>query len=1056
MTATFFNAKYIKHTLVEGTRVMLSGEVGFFKGTMQLTHPAFLILDSPTGRTGGGTKSLKKMIEATQDADGEFDISVFERDFFPIYPASAKLQSWDIYACVRQVLAVLDPVADPLPESILRATQSDVRGRGAACGAPRRECRRAGARASSGCASTRPSGCSGRWSARRYGELSETGPPAPPREDGLRAALLDRLPFELTGGQHEVLAVISAELAASRPMNRMLQGEVGSGKTVVALLAMLQMVDAGYQCAMLAPTEVLADQHARSIRDVLGPLALAGQLGGSDDATRVALLTGSMSPAQKRRCAPRSPPVQAGIVIGTHALIQEAVEFHQLGMVVVDEQHRFGVEQRDQLRAKAKGGITPHLLVMTATPIPRTVALTVYGDLETSTLRELPRGRQPIATSVVFATQKPDWLERAWQRIREEVAAGRQVYVVAPRIDDDDKPAATDGDGGPPRKATSVVELFNGLRTSQLAGLRLGLMHGRLAREEKDAVMAGFRAGDIDVLVCTTVIEVGVDVPNATVMVVMDADWFGISQLHQLRGRIGRGEHPSLCLLVTTLPRESKAGERLKAVASRWTGSNSPTSTSPSAVRAMCWAATSPGGPSPCGCCRWGSTARSSKRRGPSASRPTNAIRATPDWRCWPPTSPTASASSTWTSRETQHADLVGRRGAARRDRGRPDDGGRGGPRAFIAAADVPTVAPGVDVLAGIPVVPLRIRGFDYRRAAFGDAWDDDNDAPGGHNGCDTRNDILDRDLVDKTFVAIKRCPDGDRHRHTARPVHQRDGPVRPRQPDRRLGADRPHRPAGTGLGHGCPVLDRRDAAALRQRPGEPDRRGRKSQPGQERSRAGHLDAAQRGVLVPVLDAVHRGGAGVQPARRCGVGGAAAAGRGNVSDGLTSALSRLHSCRCSLSPCGPRIMRASTGPSDAPNECGVQVLNSTASPASMVKSRSPRTSRMRPDSTYIQSSVVHGKFRGRRAPARADADLERVQPAAGPLRVSGQEVMPSGCARAVHPRVGLLRFAQETSMLTDSAAARRGRWSRASRRLPDPAGSTSRRRSAPGWPRPAG
>ena len=275
--------------------------------------------------------------------------------------------------------------------------------------------------------------------ARRYGELSETGPPAPVREDGLRAALLRQLPFELTDGQREVLSVILGELASSHPMNRMLQGEVGAGKTVVALLAMLQMVDAGYQCAMLAPTEVLADQHARSVRDVLGPLAMAGQLGGSELATSVALLTGSMSPARKREVRADIASGRAGVVIGTHALLSEVVEFHLLGMVVVDEQHRFGVEQRDQLRAKATGGITPHLLVMTATPIPRTVALTVYGDLETSTLRELPVGRQPISTNVIFAAQKPAWLERAWQRVREEVAAGRQAYVVAPRIDDDDK-----------------------------------------------------------------------------------------------------------------------------------------------------------------------------------------------------------------------------------------------------------------------------------------------------------------------------------------------------------------------------------------------------------------------------------------------------------------------------------------------------------------------------------------------------------------------------------------------------------------------------------------
>jgi ATP-dependent DNA helicase RecG len=326
---------------------------------------------------------------------------------------------------------------------------------------------------------------------------------------------------------------------------------------------MLQMVDAGYQCALLAPTEVLAAQHARSIADVLGPLAMAGQLDGEDGATRVALLTGSMSAAQKRQVRDEVATGQAGIVIGTHALLSESVEFSRLGLVVVDEQHRFGVEQRDRLRAKAPDGLTPHLLVMTATPIPRTVALTVFGDLETSTMRELPRGRQVIATNTIFIADTPQWLTRAWQRIAEEVAAGRQAYVVASRIDESDKTG--DKDQGPP--PIPVTTLYEQLSRGPLSGLRLGLMHGRLPAEEKDAVMAAFRAGDIDVLVCTTVIEVGVDVPNATVMVVMDADRFGISQLHQLRGRIGRGAHPSLCLLVTRLPGDSKAGERLTAVA---------------------------------------------------------------------------------------------------------------------------------------------------------------------------------------------------------------------------------------------------------------------------------------------------------------------------------------------------------------------------------------------------------------------------------------------------------------------------------------------------------
>ena len=562
VTATFFNAKYLKNDLVAGTKLMLSGEVGYFRTTMQLTHPAFLVLDSPKGRTFG-TKSLKAIADTAGDEAGGLSMSAFERDFFPIYPASAKLQSWDIYACVRQVLDVLDPIPDPLPETLVR--QRDLVSEDAALRAihlAENQIDRDRARQRL----TVDEAVGLQWAlvCRRHSELSGSGPVAPLRPDGLAAALAGALPFELTGGQREVLDVISAELSAARPMNRLLQGEVGSGKTIVSVLAMLQMVDAGYQCALLAPTEVLAAQHARSVRDVLGPLAMAGQLGGAEGATRVALLTGSMSAAQKRGVRDEVASGEAGIVIGTHALLSDSVEFARLGMVVVDEQHRFGVEQRDRLRAKAPDDLTPHLLVMTATPIPRTVALTVYGDLETSTLRELPRGRQPIATNVIFVSDKPQWLARAWQRVAEEVAAGRQVYVVASRIDENDKQPAGEPDGPSP---TTVVDLWEQLRAGPLKGLCLGLMHGRLSADEKDAVMASFRAGEVDVLVCTTVIEVGVDVPNATMMVVMDADRFGISQLHQLRGRIGRGAHPSLCLLATRLPETSKAGERLRAVA---------------------------------------------------------------------------------------------------------------------------------------------------------------------------------------------------------------------------------------------------------------------------------------------------------------------------------------------------------------------------------------------------------------------------------------------------------------------------------------------------------
>lgn len=567
VTATFFNVKYLKKSLVKGMRVMLSGEVGYYKGTLQLTHPAYLALHASGKITG--SKALKTIASTAPEADDASFLAAFEREFFPIYPASKKVQSWDIYACVRQVLDQLDPIEDPLPKPFLREhnlidLDQALRAIHTAESAVERDA--AIARL------TYDEAVGLQWALvrRRFSDLSESGPAAPLQDDGLVAAMRHQLPFELTEGQRDVLDELSVELAATRPMNRMLQGEVGSGKTIVSVLAMLQMVDAGYQCALLAPTEVLAAQHARSIRDVLGPLAMAGQLGGADGATRIALLTGSMSPQQKKAVRDEVASGAAGIVIGTHALLQEAVEFHRLGLVVVDEQHRFGVEQRDRLRGKAPQGVTPHLLVMTATPIPRTVALTHFGDLETSTLRELPRGRQPIATNTIFLKEKPAWLDRAWQRITEEVRGGRQAYVVASRIDENDKSADDSEDNRP--RATTVIELLEHLRIGPLSGLRLGLMHGKLSADEKDAVMAAFRAAEIDVLVCTTVIEVGVDVPNATVMLVMDADRFGISQLHQLRGRIGRGQHPSLCLLATQLPEASRAGARLKAVASTLDG----------------------------------------------------------------------------------------------------------------------------------------------------------------------------------------------------------------------------------------------------------------------------------------------------------------------------------------------------------------------------------------------------------------------------------------------------------------------------------------------------
>ncbi len=398
--------------------------------------------------------------------------------------------------------------------------------------------------------------------ARRRAAIEATvANPRPGAPGGILDRFDERLPFTLTDGQRSVGEEIAAELGQGHPMHRLLQGEVGSGKTVVALRAMLQVVDSGGQAALLAPTEVLAQQHQRSIMAMLGDLAQGGLLGGAEGGTRVALLTGSLNAASRRQALADAASGEAGIVIGTHALLEEHVQFADLGLVVVDEQHRFGVEQRAALNAKA--GSPPHVLVMTATPIPRTVAMTVFGDLDTSTLVELPAGRGDVQTTVVPTLAHPGWLDRAWQRVREEVAEGRQAYVVCARIDPDE--GSTDQPDARPLHA--VEELAPQLAAVELAGLRVEMLHGRMPPEEKDRTMQAFAAGDVQVLVSTTVIEVGVDVPNATVMVILDADRFGVSQLHQLRGRIGRGGHAGLCLLVSAADPASTSMERLVAVA---------------------------------------------------------------------------------------------------------------------------------------------------------------------------------------------------------------------------------------------------------------------------------------------------------------------------------------------------------------------------------------------------------------------------------------------------------------------------------------------------------
>jgi ATP-dependent DNA helicase RecG len=559
LALTFFGRSpqtWREHELAPGTRGLFSGEVSSFRGKRQLTHPEYELL----GTGSSGARAAE-----------------FAAELIPVYRATSQMQSWKIADSVKIVLDVLDVPEDPLPRSVrqrhgLVGYADALRGIHRPVDYPDKD--RAKERL--------------KWdeafqlqvllAQRRRAAAEYAAQPRPAVDGGLLDEFDAALPFELTVGQQLASAQISADLAREHPMNRLLQGEVGSGKTVVAVRAMLQVVDAAGQAVLLAPTEVLAQQHYRSISSLLGPLGMAGQLGGAEHATRLTLLTGSMGAAARRKALLEAASGGAGIVIGTHALLEDRVQFADLGLVVIDEQHRFGVEQRDALRDKAGDG-RPHVLVMTATPIPRTVAMTVFGDLDSSTLTELPAGRAAIATHVVPVAERPHYLARTWERIREEVTAGRQAYIVCPRIGDgEETPGQLAGDpdeesdGAPARPPLAVLDLAAQLTDHQLAGLRVGIMHGRLASDEKDKVMLAFADGIIDVLITTTVVEVGVDVPNATVMVIMDAERFGVSQLHQLRGRVGRGSHGGLCLLVTEAPEESPARERLAAVASTTDG----------------------------------------------------------------------------------------------------------------------------------------------------------------------------------------------------------------------------------------------------------------------------------------------------------------------------------------------------------------------------------------------------------------------------------------------------------------------------------------------------
>lgn len=542
-------ANYWAGQLAPGARGIFVGKVGEFRGQLQLTHPDYVIIDEFGAITGRKADARAAMVKVIQRAR-----------LVGLYPATSKLVTWKIADAIALALPQVLPLGDTLPGWVveragvlafpdaLREVHEPVTELDAKRGIARLKFDEAfGMQLAM---------------ARRRAVLAErTTTPRPRRIDGILAAFDTSLPYQLTAGQQRVGETLFAELATERPMHRLLQGEVGSGKTLVALRAMLAVVDAGGQAALLAPTEVLARQHYASITALLGELGAAGMLEAHPQATQVAFLTGSLTAAGRRSARAAVASGEAGLVIGTHALLSEGVEFADLGLVVVDEQHRFGVEQRAALAAKSER--QPHTLVMTATPIPRSVAMTVFGDLETIELRDRPAGRAEVKTVFVDTARNPHWVDRAWERIREEVTEGRQAFVVCPAISGNKTEEELEAGAG----LSAVMEVAPMLAEGPLKGLRVGMVHGRQAAAERDQAMQAFTAGELDVLVATTVIEVGVDIPNASVMVILDADRFGIAQLHQLRGRIGRGTHPGLCLLLAApTPEALGSVERLNAL----------------------------------------------------------------------------------------------------------------------------------------------------------------------------------------------------------------------------------------------------------------------------------------------------------------------------------------------------------------------------------------------------------------------------------------------------------------------------------------------------------